>query len=263
MIKLIATDIDGTALKSNEQYLDPEYFPVLEKILNKGIHFCVASGRQYESLEKLFEPLKDHIYFITENGAQIIYKNKLLSYRPMTLSDSRQLVKDTRKLPGAECFYAAKSGTYFSYQDKQVYELMSKKFLFKGILVDDLLSLEEPCMKFSVFHPDKIEEVTSPSFIPKWKKTHQVECGGKYFMDVMAKGISKGSALSWLQNKLNILPEETMAFGDNENDVEMFAVSKYSIAVSNARKEVKDAAFYVTKSNDEAGVLNILKKWGV
>ena len=67
----------------------------------------------------------------------------------------------------------------------------------------------------------------------------------------------------WLQNKLNILPEETMAFGDNENDVEMFAVSKYSIAVSNARKEVRDAAFYVTKSNDEAGVLNILKKWGV
>ncbi len=78
-------------------------------------------------------------------------------------------------------------------------------------------------------------------------------------MDCMRPGTNKGEAVKLLQESLSITPEETMAFGDQLNDIEMLNQAYYSFAVGNARKEVKEAARFQTDTNLNQGVLKILK----
>ena len=79
-------------------------------------------------------------------------------------------------------------------------------------------------------------------------------------MDVMEKGANKGTALNKVQELFGISKEETAAFGDNHNDLEMLREAGDSYAVANARREVKEAARFLIKSNNEDGVLQQLKK---
>ena len=79
------------------------------------------------------------------------------------------------------------------------------------------------------------------------------------WMDCMALGVNKGAAIQKIQESLDILPEETMAFGDQMNDVEMLARAYYSYAIGNARQEVKAAARFQADTNVRDGVLKVLR----
>ena len=68
MIKLVASDIDGTLLPEGTAQINPEIFEVIRKLKEKDILFAAASGRHYTSMSKLFEPVKHDMIFITENG---------------------------------------------------------------------------------------------------------------------------------------------------------------------------------------------------
>ena len=61
MIKYVASDLDGTLLRNGAQSLDAEVFDLIRRLKEKGIHFIAASGRQYDNLYRLFEPVQDEI----------------------------------------------------------------------------------------------------------------------------------------------------------------------------------------------------------
>ena len=77
-IKLIASDLDGTLLLNGAQSCDPKLFPLIEQLAEKGVFFVAASGRQYQSLQRLFAPFKDKILYLCENGALVMYMNEVL-----------------------------------------------------------------------------------------------------------------------------------------------------------------------------------------
>ena len=78
MIKLIATDIDGTLLKDGTLMLDPEYMTVIEKLIAKGIRFVACSGRQFISERKLFAPIRDKLLYITDGGTVVRTPKEIL-----------------------------------------------------------------------------------------------------------------------------------------------------------------------------------------
>lgn len=82
MIKLIATDIDGTLVKDGSLLIDPEYMSVIDRLIDKGIIFVVCSGRQFSSEFKLFAPIKHKLLYITDGGTVVHSKGnpKNLSY---------------------------------------------------------------------------------------------------------------------------------------------------------------------------------------
>ena len=77
MIKLIATDIDGTLLKDGTLMLDPEYMTVIDKLTEKGIIFVACSGRQFISERKLFAPIRDKLLYITDGGTVVRTPHKM------------------------------------------------------------------------------------------------------------------------------------------------------------------------------------------
>ena len=82
---------------------------------------------------------------------------------------------------------------------------------------------------------------------------------GAYWIDITNEGVNKGVAVTALQEFLGISPEETMAFGDYLNDLELLKRASYSYAMKNAQEEVKQVAFYETKDdNNHNGVLKTI-----
>ena len=103
-----------------------------------------------------------------------------------------------------------------------------------------------------------VEEAVKP-LVEEFKDILQIACAGDVWLDCMAKNVNKGHAVKVIQDSLGIKPEETMAFGDQLNDIEMLQQAYYSFAVANARDEVKKAARFQADSNVNQGVLKIMQ----
>ena len=71
MIRLVASDIDGTLLRNGAKTIDPVLFDQIRRLRERGIRFCPASGRQYSSLRRLFAPVADELSYLCENGAVV------------------------------------------------------------------------------------------------------------------------------------------------------------------------------------------------
>lgn len=71
MIKLIASDIDGTLVEDGKNYINPEVLDVILQLRSKGIQFAAATGRQWASIESLFAPIKERIFYLSDNGAYV------------------------------------------------------------------------------------------------------------------------------------------------------------------------------------------------
>jgi len=124
--------------------------------------------------------------------------------------------------------------------------------------VEDLTRVESEFIKISVYRKTDVEAHTR-TLREKYADRLKMTIAGDMWMDCMRPGINKGQAVKLLQDSLGIKPEETMAFGDQLNDIEMLKQAYYSFAVGNAREEVKAAARFRTDTNVNDGVLKILK----
>ena len=259
MIKLVLTDVDGTLVPDGGHQVSPRYFEVIRQLAEKGILFGVASGRQVASIWRMFAPVKDQMITIANNGAYAVYRGEELFRRPMDKEISEALIRDTRKLPGCMSLYDTGTMAYFETGGEELYQLFIDEFKFNCTLVDDLTALEEPCLKFTVYRESRVEEVTGKEFSPKWKQYLEVACGGGKYIDIEMKGVTKGAALVSVQEMLGITPEETVVVGDNLNDLEMLDRARYSFAIGNARKEVRQVCTYVTDDLQHDGVLRLLE----
>lgn len=261
MIKLIATDVDGTLGRVNTSTINEEYYPVIRRLMDKGIKVAIASGRQQPALEHLFRKIGGNLAYIADNGAHVWLQNEDLYVSKMDLETSHELVRDVRRLGnGCECAYCVAGKAYFTPRDMNVYQIMKNDMKYDCYLVDSLEELEEPCIKMTVYHPTDAEGATAEWFTPKWKKRLQVACSGSCYMDIMNADTNKGESLKKVQKYYGITKEETMAFGDNFNDLEMFEQAYYSYAVGDARQEVIDSARFTAPPMKEDGVLTELKK---
>ena len=83
MIKLIATDIDGTLVKDGTLQIDAEYMTVIDQLIKKGIHVAVCSGRQFVSEQKLFAPVRNKLLYITDGGTVVRTPKEILQVSTM------------------------------------------------------------------------------------------------------------------------------------------------------------------------------------
>jgi hypothetical protein len=257
-IKFIASDMDGTLL---DQYgrLDPEFFDLFLRLEEKGILFSAASGRQYYSLRDTFAPIQDRILYIAENGTLVIHNNKELYSCTIPNAEVAEIVKAARRIDGANIVLCGKRSAYIETDDQKSLEEF-QKYYHRCESVADLLEVDDEFIKVAICHFEGSEERVFPSMDTQFGESHKVVVSAKIWLDVMNAKASKGAAIQYLQQIMNFTPAETMTFGDYLNDLEMLQVSEHSYAVANAHEEIKKIARFSAPSNQEAGVLTVLKK---
>lgn len=260
MIKLIATDVDGTLVKDGTLAINPQYYNVISRLIEKGIVFVVCSGRQFISQQKLFAPIKNQLYYITDGGTVIRDYQKILKVYRLEESIWRGMYASMEKLPSCDCFVCLPEYSVAENAGSAMFHWLRDSYGYDIREIDSLANLtDDDVIKFTVYHKNACEEMCSPEFIPTWKDKAKLAVAGKEWVDCISKEANKGTAIRWLQNYLGISPDETCVFGDNLNDIELLSSARYSFAVSNAREEVIRAASGTVAPYWEDGVLNYLK----
>jgi len=259
MIKLIVSDMDGTLL-NDEKKIDLEIYELLPKLQEKGIRFVVASGRQYPSLKKHFhEHIKD-VVVIAENGAFVVDNEKELVVEPMSQKEVAHCLDTIFTLKGVEPLLCAK---YCSYtKSPELLEFLSSPlFHYEMRLTDDLYQVKEDIIKVSmVSHGGESAETCYKNLRPLLDDELNLVISGDTCLDTGLNGVTKGTAVSALQEMRGIKPEETMVFGDQYNDVEMFKQAYYSYAMKDASDGVKKFARFQAGSNNKGGVVKAIRE---
>lgn len=260
MLKLIASDLDGTLLQQGSREVSEEAIELIRQMTRMGIVFAAASGRQYSNLRRLFAPVKDEIAYICENGALVVYKGEILHKDVFDRTLGEAILKEIMGKGSAEALVSGERTSYIQPKSRDFYDHMVNFVKNDVTLMDNIFEIEEPYLKISVYEEAGVEAVY-PYWRERFGKEAAVVTSGFAWLDMMPKGADKGNAMRILQKKLGVGPEQCAAFGDNYNDLEMLAQVKYSFAAGDAKAAVRAACRAETK-RVETVLNNIMNEGG-
>lgn len=245
MIKLIASDLDGTLLLGGTQTLPEGICERILKLKEKGILFVAASGRQYANLRRLFAPVQDEIAYICENGCMVFYKGKKIYKAHMDYNLGQEMLQAIMKKDTAEVLLSGENTSYLQPK-KEDYRVLVEDVVKNNVtVVEDILHTQESYFKISLYEEKGIGE----SF-QYWNKMFgnraEVVTSGHEWLDMMPKGENKGKALEILMKYLKIESSQCLAFGDNYNDIEMLTVAGHGCAMETGKEAVKKLCKYHT-----------------
>jgi len=267
MIKLVAMDLDGTLL-NGEKGITEYTAKVLRECENRGVKMVIASGRGFDSARAYARVAGLNSPVVSANGARA----DETPFGPTILEDCipQELSRDI-------CRIMLESGIYFVCYCRDVnysangteikrglapkIEVDGGKFNARNVLsLDQLLSegVKRP-YKYVAFTTDydaigrlreKLEKEIDAAISSSWPDN----------VEVLAKGCGKGRAISFLAEKYGIKKDEIMAFGDQENDIEMLRSAGWPVAMENGVDAVKKIARIIAPKNTEDGVAKVLEK---
>ena len=240
MIRLIASDIDGTLLQNGATKIPQEIFSHIRRLEKKGILFCPASGRQYSSLQRLFAPVADKVSFLCENGGAVYGPGNpgpLLSKTVMDRRFSEELCQDVLALPGIEVLISGVNTAYLCPKRPGVEEEVRWFLGYNTVIVSAPADVPEDIVKVSVYCPNGTLAATQAVLFPKWERHFKAAVAGEVWMDFTLA--DKGTGLSQLCKALDISLEDVIAFGDNYNDLPMLERVGHPYLMENAAPELK------------------------
>ena len=137
MIKLIASDLDGTLLQNGAQALTPRAIDLISRLCDAGIHFVSASGRQYDNQKRVFAPLKDRISFIAENGSICMHQGKVISRATINDDLAARILKEIKKQDHFEIVVSEKIpvSSRTMYRSLSTISSMSCTILRKSLMI--------------------------------------------------------------------------------------------------------------------------------
>lgn len=250
MIKFIASDLDGTLLQNGAQSLKPEIFELILKLKEKGIHFIAASGRRYNSIRHLFEPIKDDISYVTENGSLCIHDHQVISRGEIDRELGLRILDSLKDYPTCDCFVSCESSGYTTSKNPKFLDHTRNILNFDITTIDNWSDIQEPFLKIAMCDFNGTEKM-APFFIERFSKEIKVVTAANAWVDFIAPNANKATGLSSLLEHLNLDPKDGIAFGDQQNDVEMLQLIGTSYAMADAVPEVARHATHVTDSVEE------------
>ena len=148
MIKLIATDVDGTLVKDGTMQIDPEYMTVIKELVQKGIIFAVCSGRQFISERKLFAPIKDQLLYITDGGTVVRTPQEILMVH---WSSMCRMVQE--QMPHCDCFVATPDYCLAEDAGSRMFHWLRDSYGYDIREAERLADIpEQDIIKFTVYH---------------------------------------------------------------------------------------------------------------
>jgi len=276
MRKLIALDVDGTLL-TNEHEMIEENRRAIKSAQEKGHIVMICSGRAPESVREMLKEIDIDCPFAASNGAVVCVEEEILSEINLSIEQIEMIsnVLDLENMP------------YRLYTNLGVYEMPDWKMRVERIINSgkvpeeykqderfELLLERPPSYKEVTYYNDidelkNIKGLTIQKFFvltldPNQKKKLNeqlqridnigVTTSGVHNIEIMNKNAHKGYGIQVMAEHFNIDMKDTVAIGDNYNDMPMFKTAGLSVAMENAEEEIKEYCDVVTLSNDENGV---------
>ncbi|HFU4463509.1 TPA: Cof-type HAD-IIB family hydrolase [Streptococcus suis] len=271
MIKLIATDMDGTFLDGQGSFDRERFSRVLEKLEEKQIPFVIASGNGMGRLLQLCQGFEDRLIFVADNGAHVYQNGRTMIRRAIQQEEVEAILNFFRGHWADVCLMLSTekiiymqdgAGEPFEGTNLPIEPIQMAAFQSRISYIDDLSAypISEPIYKVGLWVPEARVESITEGFNQAFKGQLVAVTSGYGSIDILPQGIHKAWGLEQVLNRLDIEPEQVMAFGDSDNDIEMLNYVGYSYAMENATDKVKAVAKYLAPSHLEAGVLQVIEE---
>ena len=268
-IRVIATDMDGTLLDPKGQLDLPRLEKILDKLDQCDIRFVIATGNEVHRMRQLLGHLADRVVLVVANGARIFENNELIQAQTW---DDAMVDRALAHFKGRECqdqFVVTamnggfvKKGTVFTELDKFMTPEMIEKLYQRMNFVDEFdSSLFGGVLKMSMVVGEERLDSVLQEINDLFDGHVRAVSSGYGCIDILQDGIHKAWGLVELLKRWNLKPEQIMAFGDSENDIEMLELAGISYAMENAEEAVKRVATKVAPANSQAGVYKVLENW--
>ena len=240
MIRLIASDIDGTLLPRGQREISDEMFHLIQRLHTAGIRFVPASGRQYPSMRRLFAPVAELLTYVCENGSLVMESSQPVFQSIIDRKTGLALIADIEAQPGLEVLLNCQQSCYISPRDADYVHHIRDVLCNRTHTVTEFAQVQEPFLKISAWCTGGVTPALVDYFKARWGKTMNVAVAGEKWIDITLS--DKGAALAQIAQKYGIQPAEVMAFGDNFNDITMLQYAQHSYAMANADQRVQASA---------------------
>jgi Cof subfamily protein (haloacid dehalogenase superfamily) len=256
--ELIAIDVDGTLLNSKFELSDG-IEEALIAIREKGIHPVLITDRSFWAIEHFLQKLAVSPYYISDGGARVgHFKHGIITLSPIRRKNAVFITRLTRQHGLGIGFHEMNSMS--CEIDEKILDEIQRITSHEIANVKDILaSTHGDPVKITIFgDQDQLRSLDQD--LRKSKCRIHTAFSGPTYLEITNQGVSKGNGLKLLADHLGISPHKIMAFGDQENDLSTFQMAGYSVAMGNAPEVVKQAAHFVTRSNDEGGLAYALQQ---
>lgn len=255
MIKAAFFDVDGTLLSHKSKSVPQSARNALDKLKAAGIRCIVATGRQIQEMDKL--PVKDLSFdgYITLNGQLILDGQKRMLHGTPILGETRAYLLKLFREHSIPILMVQQDRVFLNFVDERVR-------LVQAAISSAIPPLGEyeggdiyqACVYMADGDDWILEPIADACVMTRWS------IGG---VDVIAKGGGKLTGIRRYLEENGLKPEEVIAFGDGENDMEMLQYAGIGVAMGNADEEVKAVADYVTADIDDDGIEKALRHFGL
>ena len=262
--KLIACDLDETLL--NDQHLvgKKNHDAILKARNDYGIKFVLATGRGFMQVQSILEELElnelEDEYVISFNGGTLSENknNRVIEFNGLAFEKMKELFEVGLNLNVCIHVYTADSLYVFNVNEDEKQRL-AKLGLDIIYPIDNKIDFLENIMISKVIYQNtdvsylmSLEEILKPIT----DNCISISYSSNRYMEFNTIGVDKGKGLIDLARQLGIDIKDTIAIGDNYNDLSMLKVAGLSVAVSNAVGDVKKVCDYVTKANNNEGAID-------
>jgi len=265
VIKMIATDMDGTFLKDNRMFNQPRFQKLLTQMNQAEIHFVAASGNQLIHLKETFADIKGEVTYVAENGAVIAVNDQIIQSEVIPSELWKKAINWVMSEPAfaeVHVILSGKNGAYTELKSDSTRFGESSYFYSKFNSVTDLMTVSDDIYKVDLTWEDEDVRAKEKLFNETFSGKLRATSSGLGGLDVILPHVHKAYALKQLQKEWQVSPAETLTFGDSGNDIEMLRMAKYGYAMKNAAPEVLTIAPFVTKwDNNDEGVLNTIAEY--
>lgn len=264
--EILALDLDGTLTNSKKEISAPTLEALID-IQERGKKVVLASGRPTHGVVPLAKQLhleKYGSYILSFNGGritdcrtgQVIY-NKTLPYDVLA-----PLFFIAKKYSGIDIITYDSENIISGIKPNKYTELESFINHMPIIEVDNFAShITEPVNKFLITGEPEIIEKVKEEITGYFRSYLYVYCSDPFFLEIMPPGIDKAHSLLRLLTSIGLTADQMICCGDGYNDLTMIEAAGLGVAMQNAQPLVKERADYITKSNDEDGVLHVINQF--
>lgn len=281
-MKLIALDLDGTTLNSNKE-ISKENIQAIQKAQQQGHIVMALSGRSLNSIQAELNKYRLNLPIGGNNGTALYVDGKLLELTSLTLAQSQKIASEIEKefMPFN---FTTNKGTFglnswrerFEkvmasghvppeyYESKHFKMFTTPPWEYGHTIVEnyeEVLSAQEiTVQKFFILALDPMQKERMRLKLESIEETY-ITSSSPFNLEVMHINGNKGNGLKMMARHFNIPLENTVAIGDENNDIPMFKAAGLAIAMGNAEAEVKQHSDLVTLTNDEHGVAYAIEKY--
>ena len=256
MTKAIFFDVDGTLVSFQTHTVSPAVLSALHTLRERGIKLFVASGRHQRMLSYVRSVFPFDGY-VTLSGQYCFCGDQVLHSNPMDRPSVEELVAAARS-GDFSCIFLEGEDIYLNYTDSYTDAFLRDLDLEPIPVQDPRRALERPLYQAVAFLPKEREHLLTGR-APHLKTTRW----HPNFLDVIPATGGKDRGMDAVLAHFNIPLEESMAFGDGENDLSMLVHAGIGVAMGTASGEVKAQADYVTGTVDEDGIVAALQHFGL